>query len=157
MPLVPAFGLALGLVTVLPAAALASTMRVSEPTIIVAPVGQSATVLMQLENTGAEDDRLISAEAGDLAHGVSLHTHVADPDGTTRVVPATEGIRVPAGTVQILGRAGNHALGHQGDHAMFLDLARSPSPGEEITLTLRFESGADLSVRVPVAGHPTSR
>lgn len=150
------FGFGLGLATMMPVAALATGLNVADPSIVVAPIGQSAAVFLQLENSGTQDERLIRADAGDIAHGVSLHTHVAQPDGSKRMMPATAGIDVPAGSVHVLGRGGNHALGRGGDHSMFLDLARMPEPGEEVPLTLFFESGAEISLQIPVARHPTA-
>ncbi len=148
--------LAPALVAVMPLAAHAEGLAVAEPTLIVAPVGQQGAILLRLENEGPDDDRLIGAEAGDLATGITLHTHVMDADGTKRMVTAEDGIALPAGTVHVLGRADDHALGHDGDHAMFIQLARIPTPGEEIPLTLIFESGAEVTVQVPVEGHPTA-
>lgn len=156
MRLAPIFGLSLGLLTVLPISTQAATLRVSEPSIIIAPVGQVAAVLLELENSGAEDDRLIGADAGDISQGITLHTHLAQADGTKHMVEATDGIALPAGSVQVLGRAGDHALGRDGDHAMFINLARIPMPGEQITVTLRFENEPDMTIQVPVSGHPTT-
>lgn len=93
----------LGLSGLLPFAALAEAVTAEEPSLVVAPVGQSAAVLLRLEHRGAEDDRLIGAEAGDLARSVSLHTHVADAEGGKRMVPAADGIALPAGSVHVLG------------------------------------------------------
>ncbi|MGY6409825.1 MAG: copper chaperone PCu(A)C [Alkalilacustris sp.] len=139
-----------------PFAVHADALTVEEPSIIVAPVGQQAAVLLRLENRGEADDRLIGADAGDLAAVARLLTHIEDADGAKRLVPADDGIALPAGTVHMLGRAGDHALGRDGDHALFLDLARVPTPGEEIPLTLIFESGAEITLQVPVQGHPTA-
>lgn len=140
----------------MPLVAAANHIRAEDATVMIAPTNDAAAVLMRLENTGTENDRLIRVEAGELARSVALHTHVKDPDGTARMVEADEGIDLPAGTSHVVGRAGNHTLGRDGDHAIFLDLAGLPEAGADIPLTLVFESGTEITLSVPVQRHPTA-
>lgn len=150
-----AYVLCLSIIGLLPLPARAGDLIIQEPSLMVAPVGQSAAVLMRLENRGVTDDRLIGVIAGDLAQSVTLHTHVADPDGSKRMVAAADGIELPAGSVHVLSRGGDHARGRGGDHAIFLDLARIPVAGEEVSLILIFESGEMITLQMPVVVHPT--
>ena len=108
---------------------------------VISPAGQSGAAFMRLDNTGAQDDRLVGA-AADIAARVELHTHLEDADGVMRMVEVEEGFALPAG--------GAHVLERGGDHVMFLGLTRVPEAGEAVSLTLTFESGAELVLDVPV-------
>ena len=108
---------------------------------VISPAGQSGAAFMRLDNTGAQDDRLVGA-AADIAARVELHTHLEDADGVMRMVEVEEGFALPAG--------GSHVLERGGDHVMFLGLTRVPEAGEAVSLTLTFESGAELVLDVPV-------
>lgn len=151
-----AFTIATALCVALPLSAAAGHVTAHDAAIMVSPAGDAAMVLMRLENAGADDDLLIGVEAGDFATAASLQTHVVDADGAARVVPAEDGIALPAGTTHVIGRAGDHALGRDGDHAILLALAEAPEGGETVSLTLRFERGEDLTVSAPVQLHPTA-
>ena len=102
---------------------------------------KTGAAFMVIANTGAEDDRLVSA-ASDVADRVELHTHVDDGNGVMQMREVEEGFVVPAG--------GSHALARGGDHVMFLGLNRPFVQGETVTVTLVFEKAGEIVVDVPV-------
>ena len=135
--LAPALGV------LLPLTAAADGLEVHAPFALISPAGQSGAAFMRIQNTGSEDDRLIAARA-DIAQRVELHTHIIDDIGTMRMVEVEEGFAIPAG--------GEHLMERGGDHVMFLGLHEAPEPGTDIPLTLVFESGAEITLEVPVEG-----
>ncbi|MCL7463649.1 copper chaperone PCu(A)C [Phaeovulum sp. NW3] len=104
-------------------------------------MSKSGAAFMQIENTGAVDDRLIAASS-DIADRVELHTHKADDKGVMQMLHVPEGFVIPAG--------GNHALQRGGDHVMFLGLRQGLSHGDVVTVTLTFEQAGELVVDIPV-------
>lgn len=105
-----------------------------------APAGANGAVYLQLENRGAQDDRLLAA-ATDLAAQVELHrTHVHASGAAS--MSAQPAIDLPAGrTVE---------LAPGGLHIMLIDLQRALEQGTTFTLTLRFEHADPLVVEVEV-------
>ena len=124
-----------------PMAALAEGLRVQDAFALISPAGQSGAAFMRLENAGPEDDRLVAVTA-DIARRVELHTHTETTDGVMRMIAVEEGFALPAGS--------EHRLERGGDHVMFLGLRRVPAEGEDIPLTLIFESGAEITLDIPV-------
>ncbi len=108
---------------------------------VASPAAQSGAIFMVIENHGASDDRLVSA-ATDAAARAELHTHLAGQDGVMQMVEVKEGFPVPA--------HGSHALARGGDHVMLMGLTKPLKEGDEIALTLTFESGKVLEVAAPV-------
>lgn len=104
-------------------------------------MSKSGAAFMIIENTGDEDDRLVSASS-DVAKRVELHTHIADDQGVMKMVEVEEGFPVPA--------HGNHALARGGDHVMFMGLNRPLAHGDMVTVTLTFEKAGDMTVEIPV-------
>ncbi|MDB6452910.1 copper chaperone PCu(A)C [Falsirhodobacter sp. 20TX0035] len=102
-----------------------------------APVGG---VYMTLTNTGAADDRLVSATT-DAAQAVSLHEMVMKDD-TMRMAPLPDGLPLPAGEAV--------ALAPSGKHLMLENLAKPLVQGATIDVTLTFEQAAPLTIAVPV-------
>lgn len=103
-------------------------------------VGTSGAVFFLLHNNTETDDRLIAA-ASDAAEVVELHTHV-DENGVMRMTRIEGGIALPAGQM--------HALERGADHVMLMGLTRNLAPGDIVTVTLTFESGAELVIEAPV-------
>ena len=94
---------------------------------------------MNLRNTGAQADRLVSA-ASPVARVVELHTHVRDGD-VMRMRPVQD-IPVGAGeTVQL--RPG-------GFHVMLIGLNAPLQQGTRVPLTLRFERAGEVQVELAV-------
>lgn len=104
-------------------------------------MSKSGAIFLQLHNTGAADDRLIAATS-DVAKRVELHTHKDMGDGVMKMMEVEEGFAIPAG--------GMHALQRGGDHIMLMGLNRTLEHGDIVTVTLDFETGADLVIEVPV-------
>ncbi|WP_145104618.1 copper chaperone PCu(A)C [Cereibacter sediminicola] len=105
------------------------------------PAAKSGAIFMVIENLGTTADRLVSA-ASEAAARVELHTHLAGEDGIVRMVEVAEGFEVPAHD--------SHALARGGDHVMLMGLTRPLQEGDEVALTLTFESGARVDLSVPV-------
>ncbi|MFW2588028.1 copper chaperone PCu(A)C [Sagittula sp. SSi028] len=105
------------------------------------PTAKAGAAFMMIENTGAEEDRLLSAES-DVAARVELHTHKDLGDGVMKMMHVEEGFVIPAG--------GMHALKRGGDHVMFMGLNRSLTEGESVSVTLTFEQAGEVTVEVPV-------
>ncbi|MFP1642860.1 copper chaperone PCu(A)C [Pontitalea aquivivens] len=104
-------------------------------------MSKSGAAFMQIENTGAADDRLIAA-ASDIADRVELHTHKADDKGVMQMLHVPEGFVIPAGA--------SHALQRGGDHVMFLGLRQGLNHGDVVTVTLTFEQAGEVVVDIPV-------
>ncbi|TCM84603.1 copper chaperone PCu(A)C [Rhodovulum steppense] len=131
---------ALVLAPVLPA--LADNIEIHDPYARASTMmSQSGAAFMVLVNTGAEEDRLVSATS-DVAERVELHTHEADANGVMRMVEVEEGFAIPAG--------GSHALKRGADHVMFLGLTRPLAQGDSVTVTLTFEKAGEMVVEIPV-------
>ena len=85
----------------------------------------------------------------DAATRAELHTHIEDANGVMRMVEVEDGIPVPAGGSAMLERGG--------DHVMLMGLTGPLEHGDTVTLMLRFESGEELTVAVPVDLNRTPR
>lgn len=88
-----------------------------------------------ITNTGAQDDALVAASAEALPT-IELHRTV---DGVMQRVDA---MPTAAGESLVLEPGGNHL--------MFLDLTEPLAAGDEVALTLSFESGESVDLAVPV-------
>jgi hypothetical protein len=104
-------------------------------------VGASGAVFFLLHNHSEADDRLIAARS-DVAQRVELHTHKDDGNGVMQMVEIEGGIPLPAGEM--------HELARGGDHVMLMGLTRELKDGDAFALTLVFESGAEVTLDVPV-------
>jgi copper(I)-binding protein len=105
------------------------------------PGAMAGAAFMQIENHGAEPDRLVGA-ASDIAERVELHTHKASSDGVMQMMHVPEGFEVPAG--------GSHTLARGGDHVMFMGLDERPAEGATISVVLTFEKAGEVKVDIPV-------
>ncbi|MDI3336147.1 copper chaperone PCu(A)C [Defluviimonas aestuarii] len=105
------------------------------------PGAMAGAAFMQIENHGAEPDRLVDV-ASDIAERVELHTHKTGSDGVMQMMHVPEGFEVPAG--------GTHALQRGGDHVMFMGLAERPENGGSVTVTLTFEKAGEVTLDIPV-------
>lgn len=93
-----------------------------------------------VENTGADDDRLLAAHSPAAAR-VELHRTEIE-DGIARMRPALEGVALPAGTIVELGPGGYHL--------MLMGLAEPLAAGQRVPLTLRFERAGEVAVELAV-------
>ncbi len=105
------------------------------------PTAPTGAAFMVLENTGAQDDRLIGV-ASDAADRVELHTHIEAENGVMQMRKVEDGFVIPAG--------GSHTLARGGDHVMLMGLTRPLEQGETVMLTLTFEGAGEQVVEVPV-------
>ncbi len=95
--------------------------------------------LMTLQNTSADDDKLIKASAPICGH-VELHT-MAEENGIMRMREIPK-IDVPKGETV--------ALTHDGLHLMLMDLKAPLKAGQVFPLTLVFEKAGEKTVEVKV-------
>ena len=93
-----------------------------------------------LMNHGGEADRLIGAKA-DVSKIVEVHEHIKDGD-VMRMREVEAGIELPAG--------GMIEMKPGGYHVMFMGLNAPLEEGQNIPVTLVFESGKEMTVDVPV-------
>ena len=105
------------------------------------PQAQSGAAFMTIRNTGADDARLVAAEAG-IARMVELHPHVLTADGVMQMREVEDGFVIPAG--------GEHRLDRGGDHVMFMGLTAPMEDGTTIPVTLVFERAGPVTVDIPV-------
>lgn len=117
-------------------------IRVEDPYArVMGASAKSGAVFMTLLNHSIEDDRLLSVST-DAAERAELHTHSQDANGVMRMGEVTEGFAIEG--------METHALDRAGDHIMLLGLTRALKPGDILTLTLTFERGGDMVIKVPV-------
>jgi copper(I)-binding protein len=100
-----------------------------------------AGVFLTLHNRGDVADRLLGGST-DVAGIVEVHETVSDDAGRTRMQPMTEGLELPPGEDMVL-RPGGY-------HVMLRDITAPPEPGDTVTVTLRFQRAAALTIEVPV-------
>jgi copper(I)-binding protein len=103
-------------------------------------MAQSGAAFMAITNQSDTDDRVLSASS-DVADRVELHTHIND-DGVMRMVHVEDGFAVGAGETIMLQRGGMHV--------MFLGLTRSLAHGDEVDVTLTFETADPVTITIPV-------
>ncbi|OSM01683.1 copper chaperone PCu(A)C [Magnetofaba australis] len=104
-----------------------------------AKMARAGAAFMRIDNTGASDDKLISA-AADVSDKVELHTHTME-NGMMRMYEVPS-IPVPAGTGAMLQPGGFHV--------MFIGLHAPLSEGQSFPLTLNFEKTGKQTVMVHV-------
>ncbi len=104
-------------------------------------MAQSGAAFMQITNPGDTECRIIGARS-DIAERMELHTHIEDDAGVMRMVEVEEGFAIPAG--------GRYMLERGGEHLMFLGLTRPMDHGDTVAVTLIFEDGADMDIKIPV-------
>jgi copper(I)-binding protein len=102
--------------------------------------GATSAVYMTLNNPSAASDRLISAQT-DVAHSVEIHETRMEGD-VMRMQQVEDGIETPAG--------GQVELKPGGLHIMLIGLTRDLNVGDTFPVTLKFASGATLTVEAEV-------
>ena len=105
------------------------------------PMGGSvAAGFMTIQNTGADDDRLLKATA-EITSNVQIHTMKMDGD-VMKMVEMPDGIPIPAGqTVELKPKS---------LHVMFMGLASPVMEGQEIKGTLVFEKAGTVEIEYEV-------
>lgn len=101
----------------------------------------SGAAFLAIHNSGPEDDRLIDVKST-IAARTELHTHRAGPNGVMQMLHVPEGFPIPAGSMHLLERGG--------DHVMFIGLQQRLAHGDTVHLTLRFQKAGAIELDVPV-------
>lgn len=99
-----------------------------------------AAGFLTIANQGAEDDRLIRAEAT-ISAMTQIHDMKMEGD-VMKMVELPEGIVIPAG--------GKVELKPKSLHLMFMGLAKPPVEGEHFTARLTFEKAGSVEVTFDV-------
>ena len=129
-------------IAAVPAAAhdyTAGDVAIAHPWTRAAGANGNGAAFMQLRNTGAQPDRLLSASTP-AARTVELHTMTRDGD-VMRMRPVQD-IPVPAGDTV--------ALQPGGFHIMMIGLTAPMNQGGRVPLTLRFERAGEVQVELAV-------
>lgn len=111
-----------------------------------AMVAKAGAGFLTIQNTGASDDTLLSAQAPTSVSAVTeLHTHIKE--GDVMKMRKVDSIPVPAGQTVTLQPGGLHV--------MLIDLAHPLTEGESFPLTLTFEKAGTVEVTMSVKGMGT--
>lgn len=102
-------------------------------------MGAMSAAYMTLENKGGEDT--LTSVSGDVAEMIQVHQTI-EKDGMMSMEEAKDGVPVPAN--------GKAELKPGGYHVMLMNLKQDLKAGDTFKLTLKFKSGKELSVDVPV-------
>jgi hypothetical protein len=111
----------------------------SRATLPNAPVGGG---YLTIENTGTEDDRLVSATSS-VAGETQIHEMAMEGD-VMKMRHLHDGLPIPAGETVTLAPGGLHI--------MLMNLQQKLVEGESITITLTFEKAGTVDVELPVLG-----
>ena len=104
-------------------------------------VADAAAFYVTVENDGETDEQLVGATS-DRCGAIEIHNSEMN-DGVMQMGQAEpELLAVPSGGTLVMAPAGLHV--------MCLQVTESPQLGEEIDLTLEFESGTTLRTTVSI-------
>jgi copper(I)-binding protein len=133
--------LAAAAASVVSSAVLAGDIMIHDPYARVSSKSaKSGAAFMAIHNHSLESDVLISVEST-VAKKVELHTH-KEVEGVMKMIKLEDGIVIPG--------MGHHALKRGGDHVMFMGLTQSLHHGDDIEVTLIFERGGRVKLKIPV-------
>ena len=123
--------------------ATAGDVRVDHPfaTPSLGGARNGAAYIATLENTGSRPDRLLRASAA-VAARTELHTMSVDDGGVMRMREVAEIALAPGAAVKM--RPG------QGLHIMLMELKQPLKEGDSFPMTLEFERGGKVEVKVVV-------
>lgn len=121
----------------------AGDVRIQNPFATPSPPGATigAAYFARLENRGAQADRLIGATSP-VCERIELHTGKIGADGVMRM-RELDGMPLAPSTIVEL------RPGH-GNHLMLIDLKKPLVEGETFPMTLEFERGGKVQVKVVV-------
>lgn len=131
-----AIGLA-GIVTISAAFSLSAEEISAQRVYAYAPGGKSAGVFMVIVNPTDTDDRLVDVRS-DAAPKVELHETVVADNGVAKMMHAEQGFPVPAG--------GQLKLARGGKHIMLMGLSAPLTQGQELIVTLVFETAGEIEI-----------
>ena len=116
-------------------------VTVSDPWGRATPQGaEVGAAYMTIANSGATPIRLIGGTS-DVATSVEAHT-MSMENGVMQMRPLTNGLEVPA--------HGSVTLKPGGDHLMLVGLKRQLKEGEEVMVTLDFDQGVVVPIKVVI-------
>lgn len=105
-------------------------------------VADAAAFYVTIENGGDEGDTLVAASS-DRCGAIELHNSMMNDEGVMMMDQADPSLlAIPAG--------GSLEMAPGGLHVMCLQVTEAPQLGEEIDLTLEFESGTSVDVVVSI-------
>lgn len=104
--------------------------------------GGNGAIYFTLMNGRDQADRLVTVES-DVAAATEMHESI-DENNVIRMEPRPEGFAIPAG--------GSVELAPGGKHVMLMNVKQPLIEGGSMTITLRFDHAAPLSVTVPILG-----
>lgn len=121
----------------------AGDVRIRDPFATPTPPGAKvgATYFARLENRGKQPDRLLRASSP-IATTVELHSGEIGADGVMRMRERND-IAIAPGTVMQLGPG-------KGEHLMLIGLKKPLAAGDTFAMTLEFERGGKVEVKVTV-------
>jgi copper(I)-binding protein len=120
-------------------AARAGDITIETPWTRAAGANANGAGFMTLRNSGTAPDRLVSA-ASPVARVVELHTHIREGE-VMRMRPVPD-IPIPPGQTVRLQPGGLHV--------MLIGLTRPLERGQQVPVTLRFETGGEVTVMLEV-------
>ncbi len=103
--------------------------------------GPVSAIYMVIENTGAQAETLVAVDTS-VARVNEIHETKEMENGMMGMQPVQGGLQIPAN--------GSVTLKPGSFHIMLMNLRQDLTPGQNITLTLTFQSGAQLTLDVPV-------
>ena len=116
-------------------------ITVSDPWGRATPAGADVGAgYMTIANSGSTPIRLIGGTT-DVANAVEVHT-MSMENGVMQMRPLSDGLEVPAG--------GSATLKPGGDHLMLVGLKRQLNEGEIIAVTLDFDKGVVLPIKLAI-------
>jgi periplasmic copper chaperone A len=134
----PTAKMAMGTPTETPKAAMGEAMTKTQSMQMDGPV---SAAYMVIENKTAKADRLMSATSS-VADVTEVHETVQMENGMMGMQPVQGGLEIPAnGSVTL--KPGSY-------HIMMMKLRQDLSAGQTIKLTLKFQSGKEIALDVPV-------
>ena len=117
-----------------------SPVRIENPQAAETPPGaKTGAVYLDIVNTGSAD-RLLGAEAGDVAGHIELHTTLLE--GNMMRMRKVEAIDLASGATTSLKPGGLHI--------MLIEMKKPLQAGQDFPLTLRFEKAGVMQVSVPI-------
>ncbi|PIZ34272.1 MAG: hypothetical protein COY39_00095 [Alphaproteobacteria bacterium CG_4_10_14_0_8_um_filter_37_21] len=113
-------------------------IKITEPYFISNKGAANAAAYLTINNTGNDDDELVSASFfGAMIPKVELHTHVIDDAGVARM-RKVDALRV--------GAQGGKMLKPGEDHIMLMNVTDKLPDMQSIDLTLRFKKAGKVTV-----------
>jgi copper(I)-binding protein len=103
--------------------------------------GPVSAAYMIVENSTDKAERLMSASSS-VAAVTEIHETKEMDNGMMGMQPLTDGLEIPAN--------GSVTLKPGGYHIMMMKLNQALAPGQTFTLTLKFQSGKEINLDVPV-------